>query len=69
MLTRRLNGVEQLERKDLFAGFVDDPGLSPEQPTPIEQCEYTQTVLDQYLVGDPPAGPGADFAGTVLTDM
>ena len=28
MLTRRLNGVEQLERKDLFAGLVDAPQLS-----------------------------------------
>ena len=66
MLTRRLNGVEQLERKDLFAGLLDAPQLMPSGPHVPEQTSFTGTVLNGSYTGTVING---GYAGTVIEGM
>ena len=64
MFTKRLNGIEQLERKDLFAGMVDDAGPIPESVSTdgatVDQSgthvEFTVQPGGISVVGSHPAG-------------
>lgn len=62
---RRLNGIEQLARKDLFAGVIDASELSPvpagdEQTSLTPMADYSYAGLMETPVAELSGGNGED---------